>query len=140
MNADQQKAAIVRYYDAIWSRGDLSLLDELFAPNYVNVDPATPGRRLEGRAAFAELVRAFRAGLPDLRMRIERQVAEGDTVVSYWVAEGTHRGPLFGAPATGRRVSAEGFTMSRFAGDRIVEDVAVWDALGLVRQLGGASS
>jgi ketosteroid isomerase-like protein len=67
----------------------------------------------------------FRDG--DLRIRVEDQVAEGDRVVSRWVAEGHNRG---------RRLRLWGITISRLADGEIVEDWSASDYLDVLRQLG----
>lgn len=39
-------------------------------------------------------------------------------------------------PPTGKAGVTTGITISRFAGDRICQDHAIWDLFGLVRQFG----
>ena len=67
----------------------------------------------------------FRDG--DLRIHVEDQVAEGDRVVSRWVAEGHNRG---------RALRLWGITISHIADGEIVEDWSASDNLDVVRQLG----
>lgn len=137
MDRNEQTAIVRRYYDEIWSQGDVALVDELFTEAYVNEDPMNPGGRLEGREALKQLVGTFRTAFPDLVMRIGEQFVDGDVVVSRWVASGTHRGELLGIPPTGRQGGGvEGVTITRFEGGKIARDSAVWDAFGLLRQLG----
>jgi steroid delta-isomerase-like uncharacterized protein len=135
---EMKKSIVRRYYEEIWCNGNVALVDELMAPEYENCDPATPGKVVKGRDGFKALVGSFRAAFPDLRLDIVEQFAEGDVVISRWFASGTHRGALMGIPATGRRPEqpVEGFTLTRFVDGRIVQDRAVWDTLGLLRQLG----
>jgi hypothetical protein len=63
----------------------------------------------------------------DLRIRVEDQVAEGDRVVSRWVAEGHNRG---------RPLRLWGITISQIADGEIVEDWSASDNLDVLRQLG----
>jgi ketosteroid isomerase-like protein len=67
----------------------------------------------------------FRDG--DLRIRVEDQIAEGDRVVSRWVAEGHNRG---------RPLRLWGITISHIADGEIVEDWSASDNLDVLRQLG----
>jgi ketosteroid isomerase-like protein len=67
----------------------------------------------------------FRDG--DLRIRVEDQVAEGDRVVSRWVADGHNRG---------RPLRLWGITISHIADGEIVEDWSASDNLDVLRQLG----
>ncbi len=136
-HADTHAAIVQRYYDDVWSRGQLALVDTLMGEDYENCDPATPGGRVVGREAFKAFVAAYREAFPDLRMQIVEQHRDGDVVFSRWLASGTHRGALMGIPATGKSVAGiEGMTLSRFRGGRIVEDRVVWDVAGLLRVLG----
>jgi steroid delta-isomerase-like uncharacterized protein len=137
MDLNANKALVKRYYDEVWCKGNLALVDELMAEEYENCDPATPGVVLKGRAAFKGLVTTFREAMPDLRLDIVEQWAEGDTVISRWHPSGTQRGALFGIPPTHKRVTGlEGVTISELRGQRIVRDRAVWDLAGLLRALG----
>ncbi len=136
MTGDDRKAVVRRYYEEIWNRNQITLVDELMTTDYRNIDPATPGTVLEGRDAFKALVATYRGVFPDLHFAIDRQIAEGDTVVSTWVASGTMRGAMMGHAPTGRSGSVVGTTVSRFAGEQIAEDWVVWDLFGLVTQLG----
>ena len=76
---------------------------------------------------IAESVALYRAVFPDLAIRVEDQVAEGERVVSHWTLEGTHHG---------RRVTLPGITISRFENGTIAEDWTVSDNAALLQQLG----
>ncbi|HEX2730163.1 MAG TPA: ester cyclase [Polyangiaceae bacterium] len=131
------KQKVRRYYDEVWCKGNLAIVDELMAANYENCDPATPGMVLKGRDAFKGLVTMFRDAMPDLRLDIVEQYAEGDTVVSRWHASGTQRGALMGIPPTNKNAQGiEGVTITTFVEGRIVRDRAIWDLAGLLRLLG----
>jgi steroid delta-isomerase-like uncharacterized protein len=45
----------------------------------------------------------FMAACPDLKFRIDRMVSQGDTVWVEYTATGTHKGDLFGIPATNKK-------------------------------------
>ncbi len=49
---------------------------------------------------------------------------------------GTHRGPFWRVPGTGRRVTVTGMSLDRIEDGRIVAWFDAWDELGLRRQLG----
>jgi steroid delta-isomerase-like uncharacterized protein len=139
MDSEKRKAIVRTYYAELWSGGRYELVRELFDADYVNVDPATPipDHTVRGPDAMAAFVRSFRDAFPDLMMQVVDQLADGDRVVTRWVASGTHDGSLMGIPPTHRKGhGVEGITISRFRGDRIIEDRAIWDTLGLLRQIG----
>ncbi|HVZ74618.1 MAG TPA: ester cyclase [Polyangia bacterium] len=136
MNTEEKKQLVRRYYDEVWSRGNVALIDELMTKDYVNDDPATPGRRIQGREAFKHLVTTLRGAFQEMKMTIKAQHAEGDVVVTEWSAHAFHRGTLNGIPPTGKEGTTTGVTISTFAGNQIAEDRAIWDLFGLLRQVG----
>jgi predicted ester cyclase len=74
--------------------------------------------------------------MPDARIEIEDVLGEGDRTLTRFTVYGTHRGDLFGIPASGRQVRVATLLVSRFAGARIVEEWAIKDMLGLLQQIG----
>jgi predicted ester cyclase len=77
-----------------------------------------------------------RTVFPHMRLTVEQQIAEGDLVVTRWAARSTHRGELFGGAPTKKQVTVQGITISRISSGKVVEDVASYDALGMLRQIG----
>ena len=139
MDTNQNKAVYRRYIQELFNEGRLDRLDELLSPSYVYHDapPGTP----PGREAIRQVVSMFRAAFPDLTITIEDQVAEGDMVCSRTVTRGTHRGTLFGIPATGNVVAMRGMTFVRIVDGRVAESWVNNDVMGLMSQLGaGAAS
>ncbi len=120
----------------VWGRGEIGLVDTLYAEDVVDRMPA-PGQP-GGRAALQDVVRAFRTALPDLRMELHAVLASGDRGADLWTLTGTHAAPLFGVPATGRRVSFSGIDMVRVADGRIGELWHVEEMLQFGEQLGVA--
>ena len=137
MTSEQMKTLARRYYDEVWCKGNPAFVDEMFAEDYANYDPSTPGVCLKGREAFKALMKSYRDSFPDLRFDVDDVLVEGDRAVITWRASGTHKGALMGIPPTGKSGgNVQGMTITRFRNGRIVEDRAVWDTLGLLRQLG----
>lgn len=130
------KAIARKEFEEVFTRGDLDLVDEIVAADYVCYDPALP-EPTRGREGLKQAVRGFREAFPDLTFTVEQQIAEGSTVVTRWTARGTHLGELFGIEATGRQMIIAGIDIERIVDGEIVEDWAYWDTLGLLRQLQG---
>ena len=112
----------------------MSVADEIIAPDFIDHDPVSgQGSGLEG---YKEMVGAFRAAFPDLRVRNEDVIAEGDKVAVRWTARGTHGGALMDIPPTGRQVTLKGVDVLRIERGKIVERWGEFDALGMLQQLG----
>ena len=133
--SEGNKFVFRRSFEELWNKGNLSLADELFDPNYAHHDPSTPdvGRGPEGEKKRVAL---YRTAFPDLRLTIEDVIAEGQTVMARWSCRGTHKGDLSGIAPTGKQVTISGVSVARFTNGKMVEGWVNWDALGLMRQLG----
>ena len=76
-------------------------------------------------------------GIPDLHARIETMTAEGNSVAARMTITGTHRGTLFGAPATGRFFQVNGFDTVEIEDGKIVRRIQQADLAGQLGQLFG---
>ena len=98
-------------------------------------DPALP-EPVNGPKGLIEAARGYRDAFPDLRMTADQSIAEGDYVATRWTGRGTHKGELFGIPATGKEATVTGISIDRWADGKIVESWTNWDTLGLLQQIG----
>ncbi len=135
---EQNKQLYRRFLDEVFNQGRMETADELLSSSYVFHD-APPGAPKEGPKAVKQAASTFRAAFPDLKISIEELVAEGDKVCVRATTRGTHRGTIFGIPATGRTVSVTGLTMVRIADGQITDSWVKNDVVALVSQLGASS-
>ena len=135
MSEEANKALMRRMVEEILNRGNLEAADEIFAPDYVLHDPASP-EEVHGTEGFKGFVGVFHTAFPDLHVTIEDQIAEGDNkMVTRYRVSGTHLGDLMGLPPSGRRVTFAGVGVTRTSDGKVVETWEHYDALGLMRQL-----
>lgn len=135
MSAETNKAFVQRFYQEIWNEGRLDAIEEYFATDFVDNNPAAPGLppgAAGARATFA----TFRAAFPDIHFHVDTIVAEGDQVASRWTAHGTHRGELMGMPPTGKSATVTGIDIMRIAGGKVVERWGNFDQMAMMQQLG----
>ena len=78
----------------------------------------------------------LRTAIAERRDPIDRFVADGDQVWARFYLNGTHQSPLYGLPATGKRVGVPAVEIARFANGKIKESWCFGDELGLLLQLG----
>jgi steroid delta-isomerase-like uncharacterized protein len=133
--SDRNKAIERRLLDEVFNQGNLDLIDELVASDFVGHGTAAEGGD-QGRDAYKQFVIQMRTAFPDLRITIEDQIAEDDKVVTRWRARGTHTGVFQGIPPTGRSGEMSGVTIDRIANGKLVECWSNTDDLGLLQQLG----
>jgi predicted ester cyclase len=135
--SEENEALVRRYFEEIWDKGNLELIDELFTTNFVRRGPVgTEGGEVRGLEGFKGLVSSYRTGLPDLRIPIEDQIAEGDRVVTRWRARGTHQGELMGNAPTGNPATVTGILVDQISGGKIEEEWVDYDTLHLMQQIG----
>ncbi|MGE2834036.1 ester cyclase [Mycobacterium sp. SMC-4] len=122
----------VRAAQHIWNTGRVDELDVLLTHDYVR-----HGRIGDTSAeALKKSILLARTAFPDLRTTIEHIVADGDLVATHWRSTGTHSGPFYDLPVTGRPVVVTGMTFSRVADGRIAEEWENWDHTDLFASLG----
>jgi steroid delta-isomerase-like uncharacterized protein len=130
-----ENKAIVRRWFAETDRGNLDIVNELCAPDYIDHAPPLPGMPA-GNAGVREANRQLRAAFPDTVHIIEDQIAEGDTVVTRLRARGTFANDILGIPANGKLIEITGVTIHRLANGKLVEHWANADLLSFMQQLG----
>jgi steroid delta-isomerase-like uncharacterized protein len=118
-----------------WNRGDSDQLVGFFADDYVGVDVAEPGTQ-HGLASIRRSIARYREAFPDLHLTASATVTQDNRVALFWVATGTHRGPLMHIPATGRFCEVRGVSLLRVEQGKIVEALHLWDLAGLLRSVG----
>lgn len=131
------KATARRFYEEVAMAGDLDVIDEIFAPGegYVDHDMSKTEESTVGRDVVRKDVTGWRKAF-DIRFTIDRQIAEGDTVVTLWTFHGKHRGDFMGIAPTGREVTMTGTTVMRFDAGLITEAWWHYDIPRLRRELG----
>jgi steroid delta-isomerase-like uncharacterized protein len=135
MSSEVNQTAYRRTFEEVFNQGNLALVDELVAPDFLNHE-VPPGMNNRGPDSTRQVVRMLRTAFPDLHFTIEDLVAEGDTVAGRVTMSGTHLGPFQGIPPTGRSFQQEHMHFVRFRDGKAIEHRAVRDDLGMMRQLG----
>ena len=132
----RNEALMRRFYEELWSRGNLEAIPELVAENFV--DHQAPVGQTSGREVLAGLVVMWRTGFPDMRESVEDLISEGDKVVGRFLMRGTHRGEFMCVAPTGRSVTMSGIDIVRVADGKISEFWYAEQTLELMQQLGAA--
>ena len=135
MSTEENKAIVRRVNDEVWNEGHLDVIDELIADDFVATVVGAP-EQIRGPQGFREFVGLYRTAFPDLRITVDEQVAEGETIVTRWTATGTNEGELMGIPATGKQATTAGININRISGGKLVEGWGLFDQLGLLQQIG----
>ena len=136
MSVEENKAVIHRMVDEVWNEGDIALIPELVAADYVYLNPR--GDELRGPKGFERRMTVMRAAFPDLHMEIEDAFGEGDKVAYRLRTSGTFLGKLRDIEPTGKSFVAKASIFSRFDDGKLVHEVeyvgepTVFEQLGIV--------
>ncbi len=134
---EENKARHRRVIEEVFNQGDLSVVPELFAENYVSHGPTgADSDEAKGLEGFRRLVMSLRSAAPDLRATIEDIIAEGDRTVLRIVWRGTHKGMFNGIPPTGKTIVMDQIVMARWENGKEVEAWGVSDRLRALQQIG----
>jgi predicted ester cyclase len=117
-NQVRNLAVVRQLLEAALGRGDVGLLPELVAPDYVGHLPIGDHYGPEGVRID---ITAYRAALPDLTLTIEELFELDDRVVRRYTIRGTHRGPLLGLPPTDQPIELRAIAIDRLEAGRLVE-------------------
>jgi predicted ester cyclase len=138
---------IRRLTNEVWNAGNLSRLNELYAPDSMR-------RTLPELAAT---VTSLRTALPDLHMTIDESIADEQKVVTRWTIHGTNLGhlsglsgidvlgghrigedqimPLVDLGPTGHDVNVSGVSVFHLENGKVTDCWGLIDRLGLLQQL-----
>jgi len=131
----EKNKAIIRSLYETFNKHDVDLLDDLIAPDFVDLT-----MQLRGLDNFKKFETNFIKSFPDYSETVEDIIAEGDKVWVHFKVTGTHTGEwnFFGitfAP-TGKKITYTGVNIWRIVDGKVVERKTVRDMLDFLRQLG----
>ncbi|MFB6619657.1 ester cyclase [Streptomyces sp. NPDC085524] len=124
-----------RMFDDIALKGDMSAIDEVFAPDYMDHDVMKGTEPSIGRDAIREDVTGWRNAF-DFTFTKKAQLAQDDCVTTVWTWTGTQKADFMGIANTGKTCSMDGTTTFRCEDGMIKEGWWHYDAMSLMRQLG----
>jgi predicted ester cyclase len=133
---ETHKQTLLRIIEEGFNQGDLDVIDEFFAPDYVNHDPSGA---IVDRESFKGFISAFRAAMPDFEANVEMLIVEGDWMSFRFISTGTFENELAlfpGLPPTGEPVEFIIHVILRFNEDgQIVEEWDLTDNLTFLTHL-----
>lgn len=142
--ADQQQAQreadmqrLITDYIEGMNEGNLDRVMSVFAPSYIDHQIA-PGGAAFGNdwAAVRQAHIMLHESFPNVRFAVRDTVIEGDTAFLMVRGEGTHTGPFFGIPPTGKHIRWTGTRVLRYADGHFVEGTSELDQVGILQQMG----
>ena len=116
------------------SSGDLDAVSGLLDPDLVSHGAFGD---VHGPAGFVEImVTNIRNAFPDFEVAAVGHIQQGDMVSWRIEGFGTHSGPFFGLPPTGKRIRIKGIHQARIKAGRLVEHWQGPDILAMLADMG----
>ena len=133
--SEQNKTIARNFIEGAWNGHDMSVVNQLVAPNHVSHGPFTEQlpKGSDGAAAF---VTTFLTAFPDVKATIVKQEIDGDKVKTTVTFKGKQTGALMDIPATGKQATVPVVVTDRIVNGKIVETWSDWKPEDMFRQLG----
>jgi steroid delta-isomerase-like uncharacterized protein len=116
MSLQENRQLVQRFWEEVWSQGNLTLVDEMVTPDFVLY---TPQGRKQGPEGLKQWVAAIRNAAPDIRFTVEKIIAEDEQVATSWSGNGTNTGPFLGNPPSGKPITMTGMSIFEIEEKRI---------------------
>ncbi len=133
MSVEKNKATLRRVAEEVFNKGNLSIIPELIASDYIYHSPLGDYKGPEG---FKQMVVETRTAFPDFHMKIDDMVAEGEKMAVRLTMTATHKGEYMGVPPTGKKINFTAAYFYRYKDGKEVEALPFMDMLTFYRQLG----
>jgi predicted ester cyclase len=118
---EEKNKALVRRFLEAHAKGDLDTLEQMLAPDFVDHN-LIPGEE-PGCEGYLQSTAEYHAAYSHTRYIIEKQLAEGDEVVTTFAARATHdQGEWMGLVPTGKEFEALLVLIHRIVGGKIAEE------------------
>ena len=124
---------VTLWYQA-FNRNDPALLDRILSEKWIDIPPA-PGQPAGPEGAKQILVE-LTAVFPDLKIKIEEILQDGDKVIVRSEIAGTQRNALMGFPAKNRTMAIQAIDIHEFKDGQIVRTWHTEDWMTGLHQLG----
>jgi predicted ester cyclase len=125
-----------RWFEEIWNRGNLDVIDEYMAPGTVIHDAGPEPGDISEPDVFKGMASALRSAFPDIHVEVHDAILEGEKTAVRFTARGTHKGTFLGFAPTGREFTISGMGWGEWRGDKLVRAWNNIDLLSLLTQIG----
>lgn len=119
MTVKDNKELIRKYIEEVINTGNTNEIEKFISSNYAEIIEGK--RHLVGIEGAKEHLIGVRQTYPDLKLTVDKQIAEGDWVATCITARGTHKGSWLGIKPTGRQVTFTGVNIEKVENGKITE-------------------
>jgi steroid delta-isomerase-like uncharacterized protein len=133
-NQEKVEAILNRNLD-LWNNGDMTVLDELYSPDFVRYDYAR-AEEFKGLEAFKGVVNYNRTAYPDFTVKYDKIIVKGEMVIVTATVTGTNTGSRGEAGPTGKAIKLPVAVISRIVNGKFTNEWIYYDLAYVYKQLG----
>ena len=100
----EEMRKLVEQMHHLWNTGDLSMIPDLYAPDFIGHFPRSGIGDLKGHGGVKDTIERVRRAFPDWTETVEDIIIEGDKAVSRYISTGVHKRPFLDLAPSGERV------------------------------------
>ena len=130
MNAESNRQLAVKFVQ-LMAANKVEQFGEIVAENYQQHNPMVK----PGLAGIIEGGKWFHSVFPDVSVKVERVIVEGDIIVGYFTWSGTQKADFMGIPASNKHATWTSMDIWRVEKEKLAEHWDVVDWAGLMQQL-----
>ena len=126
------------YFYKIWNQRDFRLTPFLFSDCCItrHICSGQGEEKMCDPEGINDYIKEWVTGFPNLKVKINRIVSDGNNLSTYCTLSGTHQGEWRGIKPTGKFVIVEMMMIHRICNGKISENLIMTDYLGIYQQLG----
>ena len=130
----EAKSVVKGFIEEIINTGRVEDIGMYISPDYEEVHEGV--RHRIGIKGAVDHVLGVRKAYPDLHLRIDQQIEEGEWIATCITVTGTFENDWLGMKATGKKITYTGVNINRVAGGLIVEHGGAANMLGPLLEAG----
>ena len=134
MTTEENKKYMSSFIEEVINKQNLNATNNLVSEDFTEHVPF-PGQG-PGREGLKFVLNSMFLGFPDMKWKVDEQIAEGEKVVSRFTWTGTHKGEFMGIPPTNKKVEVWGVVIDVVRNGLFSESRIIMDSVGLLQQLG----
>jgi len=130
----KNRSIATRFYEEVINAHNVEAIDAFAAPTYLEhqYDTHYDSDRKGIKKAFSDYFTAF----PDMHVKVNFMMAEGDLVTAQITTTGTNTGPIYGQKGTKKKFEINGVDIIRFKDGKVEEHWGYAEEGKLLTQLG----
>ena len=132
---ENNKMIANQFYSEVINKGDTVLMKTIMADDFI--DHNAPPMQPKGSEGFKQFLKMLGSAFPDIQVKVDDMLSDGNKVIVRLTVEGTQTGVLLGnIPPSGMHAVWTGIDILKIENGKITERWSQRDLLGMLRQIG----